>query len=255
MTSWDPAQYDRYAGERLRPALDLIARIPIAPRSIWDLGCGTGSITALLAKRWPEATVGGLDSSPTMLGRAREIPGIEWRLADIASWEPEQPPELIFSNAALHWLDDHATLLPRLAAQVAPGGVLAVQMPRNFDEPSHALLAATAASSRWREAVGHLVRPAPVAEPAEYHHLLSGRFATLDIWETVYFQVLEGEDPVAEWARGTAARPYLDALDGHGEEFMEDYASRLRRAYPRSDDGTTLFPFRRLFLIGVGPIG
>jgi trans-aconitate 2-methyltransferase len=127
--------------------------------------------------------------------------------------------------------------------------VIAIQMPRNFAEPSHTLLAATATSARWRETVGHLVAPSPVAEPAEYHRILSPRFTTIDIWETVYLQILQGEDPIAEWARGTAARPYLDALGSDGEDFMADYATRLRSAYPPVGDGSTLFPFRRLFIV------
>lgn len=254
MTSWDPTQYGRFGDERLRPALDLIARIPTTPVSIWDLGCGTGSITSLLADRWPAAVVHGLDSSPAMLEEARGISGIEWLLGDIESWAPDRPADLLFSNAALQWLGDHELLFPRLAAQVGPGGALAVQMPRNFGEASHTLLAATAASSRWREAVGHLARKAPVAGPADYHRLLADRFTTVDIWETVYFHVLHGEDPVAQWARGTAARPYLDALPGDEDEFMEDYASRLREAYPPGKGGAVLFPFRRLFIIGVDPV-
>jgi trans-aconitate 2-methyltransferase len=249
MTSWDPAQYERYADARLRPASDLIARLHTEPKEVWDLGSGTGSITRLLAERWPQASVHGLDSSSAMLEKARLIPGIEWVLADIALWAPRQPADLIFSNAALHWLGDHDELFPRLAAHLAPGGVIAIQMPRNFAEPSHTLLAATATSARWRETVGHLVAPSPVAEPAEYHRILSPRFTTIDIWETVYLQILQGEDPIAEWARGTAARPYLDALGSDGEDFMADYATRLRSAYPPVGDGSTLFPFRRLFIV------
>lgn len=252
MTTWDPTQYELYADQRLRPALDLIERIQADPAEIWDLGCGTGTITALLAERWPQALVHGLDSSPEMLDRARRIPGIDWVLGDIAGWLPDRPVDLIFSNATLHWLDDHPTLMPRLADHVAVGGVLAIQMPRNFGEPSHTLLAETASSADWKALVGHLVRPAPVAEPANYHRLLADRFEALDIWETTYLQVLRGENPVAEWARGTAARPFLDILDHDGAAFMSDYTDRLRGAYPTLADGSTLLPFKRLFLVGNG---
>lgn len=249
VTSWDPAQYEHYADERNRPALDLIARIPSAPREVWDLGCGTGSITALLAARWPDASIHGLDSSTAMLKKARNLPGIDWVLGDIAEWAPARPADLVFSNAALQWLGDHERLLPRLAAQVAPGGTIAIQMPRNFGDPSHTLLTETARSPRWSGSVGHVVRGTPVAEPAEYHRLLSGSFTTFDIWETVYLQVLHGQNPVVEWVRGTAARPYLDALGSDGEEFLADYAARVSIAYPPLADGSTLFPFRRLFIV------
>ncbi len=251
MTTWDPSQYLRFSDHRLRPAVDLIARIDAAsPDEVWDLGCGTGTITALLAARWPDATVHGLDSSAEMLERARTIDGIDWVEGDIAAWDPSEPADLLFSNAALQWLDDHGGLLPRLVARVRPGGTIAIQMPRNHDGPSHRLLADLARSPRWIDRLGDAIRPVPVAEPAWYHDLLAPLLSDLDVWEVEYLQVLQGEDPVAEWTKGTGARPYLERAGDAADEFMAEYAARLREAYPPRPDGTTLFPFRRLFVVG-----
>jgi trans-aconitate 2-methyltransferase len=247
---WDPGLYEKYAGPRLRPGLDLIARIALAaPRRIADLGCGPGRLTACLAARWTAARITGVDTSPDMLAKAREdYPDISWVEGDIADWSPDEPPDLIFSNAALHWLADHARLLPRLLSALAPGGVLAVQMPRNFDAPSHTLISDVIREGTWSRA---LPMPGePVAAPETYHDILAPHAAGLDIWESTYLQVLEGSDPVLEFVRATALRPVIEALaDGERERFIADYRQRLRAAYPRRADGTTLFPFRRLFIV------
>jgi len=252
MTRWDPGQYLKFADHRLRPALDLLARIPpIAPKSAYDLGCGPGTITRLIAERWPAAEVTGIDSSPDMLAKARDFaPGIAFVEADIAAWEPPAPAGLLFSNATLQWLGDHATLLPRLMSFVAPGGVLAVQMPRNFQAPSHIALAETVEDGPWRERLRPHLRRDPVAEPARYHRWLAPEAAALDIWETEYLHRLEGADPVVEWTRGTALRPFLGALEGaERDRFLDDYRRRVAAAYPPEADGSTLFPFRRLFIV------
>jgi len=250
MPTWDAAQYLRFSDHRLRPAIDLISRIDAEPTQVWDLGCGTGNVTALLAARWPDARVHGLDSSASMLELARAITGIDWVEGDIAAWAPPEATDLVFSNAALQWLGDHAALLPRLVDRLKPGGTLAVQMPRNYDQPSHRLLADVARSPRWAGLLADAIRPVPVAEPAWYHDLLAPLTSELDIWEVEYLQVLHGVDPVAEWTRSTGARPYLEAAGGRAEEFMVEYADRLREAYPPRPDGSTLFPFRRLFIVG-----
>ncbi|MGC4077222.1 MAG: methyltransferase domain-containing protein [Rubrivivax sp.] len=248
---WDPAQYLRFADHRLRPALDLLSRVPGRPKTVVDLGCGAGNVTQALAARWPEAAITGVDGSEAMLAQARQtLPSARWQLADIAGWAPEAPPELIFSNAALHWLPAHTTLLPQLAGLLAPGGTLAVQMPRNHGAPSHTAIADTVHAGPWRTRLEPLLRPAPVAEPAAYYDWLQPLAAALEIWETEYLQPLQGEDPVKEWTKSTALKPLLDALAGaEREAFEADYAARLRTAYPRRADGTTLFPFRRLFIV------
>lgn len=249
--SWDPDRYLCFEAPRLRPALDLMARLPeTAPATVWDLGCGTGHITALLADRFPAATVRGLDSSPDMLSQTPPGTRVEWVEGDIATWAPAEPADLTFSNAALHWVPDHDALFPRLASHLAPGGVLAVQMPRNFDEPSHSLLRELAAAPRWRERTGHIPGPPPVAEPGDYLAWLGPYLSGIDTWETIYTQILEGDDPVARWTRSTAARPYLEAAGDAADDFFAEYAAAVRRAYRRRADGTTLFPFRRLFLVG-----
>ena len=251
-STWDPAQYGRFGQERLQPAHDLLARVPLsAPNAIYDLGCGTGNATALIAARWPQAEVTGVDSSSAMLARARDSSTvIDWVESDIRSWRAPRPADLIVTSAALQWLDGHATLFPSFMSQLAPGGVLAVQMPRNYDAPSHVAMAESAASGPWRERLEAVRGRSPVATPETYYEILSPRARRLDIWETVYMHVLEGEDPVVEWTKATGLRPYLDALDeAERGAFLADYAARLRRAYPSRGDGRTLFPFRRLFIV------
>jgi trans-aconitate 2-methyltransferase len=252
MPTWDPGQYLRFQDDRLRPALDLLARIPLAaPQTVFDLGCGPGNITRLLAERWPEAEVTGIDSSADMLSRAQEeAPGVELVEADIARWSPAAPADLIFSNAALHWLGDHERLLPRLMGLLAPGGVLAVQMPRNHASPAQRAIGQTVVDGPWRGRLACVQGIRPVAEPADYWRILQLLCRHLDIWETDYLHVLEGGDPVAEWTKGTALRPFTDALPaGEREAFVAAYAARVAAAYPREADGRTLFPFRRIFLI------
>jgi trans-aconitate 2-methyltransferase len=250
--AWDPAQYLKFAGPRLRPALDLLQRIDVeAPSSVYDIGAGAGNVTRLIAARWPEARVIGVDSSAEMLAKAAaENPRIEWQEADLAAWRPHQPADIIYSNAALHWLDGHDRLLPGLFAGLAPKGVLAVQMPRNFGARSHTLITETALGGPWRPMLEPLLRPAPVAEPEFYYDLLAPLAATLDIWETEYLQVLDGINPVKEWTKGTWLLPLLAALDEpERSRFEADYGERVAAAYPPRRDGRTLFPFRRMFLI------
>lgn len=254
MMRWDPALYEGFADHRLRPALDLMYRVPLAtPRLVYDLGCGTGRAARLLAERWPEARVVGIDSSTEMLAEASRHGGRpEWRQADVARWQPEAPPDVVFSNAALHWLDDHAGLFPRLFGQVAPGGVLAVQMPRNHHAPTHAAIAELAADPRWAARLAGLVRANPVAEPAAYYDLLAPAASEVDVWETEYQHVLTGEDPVVRWTASTALAPFLQALaEPERGLFRAAYAARMAEAYPRRPDGTVLMPFRRLFMVAV----
>lgn len=249
---WNPEQYLKFAAPRFRPAQDLLARVAVAaPATVYDLGCGAGNVTRMLAQRWPKARIVGVDDSEAMLAQAaREASGIVWQCRSIAEWTPEQPADVIYSNAALHWLSAHEALFPRLMRQLAPGGVLAAQMPRNFGEPSHTLIWETLRAGPWRDRLAHLVRPSPVAPPEYYYDLVAPLASEIDVWETQYLQVLEGRDPVKEWTKGTWLKQFLDALDAADRPaFEEDYARRLREAYPVRPDGRTLFPFRRLFLV------
>ena len=251
---WDPQQYLTFSDHRLRPAIDLLGRVPLSePGRIYDLGCGAGNVSTLLRRRWPGADITGIDSSPQMLDKARDAePSVAFELADLSDWTPPQAPELIYSNAALHWLPDHEVLFPRLFAALPSGGVLAVQMPRNFGAPSHTNIEATINDGPWRDHLAPLWRPAPVAEPRVYHRLLAADSASLDIFEVEYLQRLTGDDPVKEWTKGTWLKPFLEALpEAESALFEEAYAERVRRAYPREADGGTLFPFRRLFIVAV----
>lgn len=254
--AWDPTQYLKFAGQRLRPALDLLARIPLeSPATVVDLGCGTGNVTRHLAGRWPHARITGVDASTEMLAKARAaLPNAEWIEANLADWRPSARVDLIYSNAALHWLPDHDARFPRLLDDLAPGGVLAAQMPRNFGAPSHTSVAAAARAGPWRATLEPLLKPPPAHEPAFYYDLLVAHCSSLDIWETEYLQVLEGEHAVAEWTRGTWLKPFLDALDGALDRewragFEREYVRLVDAAYPRRPDGKTLFPFRRVFMV------
>jgi trans-aconitate 2-methyltransferase len=250
--AWDPAQYLKFADQRLRPAIDLLGRIDLAaPGDVYDLGAGAGNVTRIIKARWPAARVTGVDGSPAMLEKAAAAaPDITWQAGDLAAWQAPRPADLIYSNAALHWIGGHEQVFPRLLASLAPGGVLAVQMPRNFAAPSHTAMAEAARGGPWRARLEPLLRPAPVAEPAFYYDLLAPAAASVDVWETEYLQVLEGRDPVKEWTKGTWLKPLLDALDGpERADFEARYAELVARAYPPRADGRTLFPFRRLFIV------
>lgn len=254
--SWSPDQYLKFADHRLRPALDLLSRIPAEnPETVIDLGCGPGNITEWLKRRWPSARITGVDSSVEMLDSAKaRWPGMAWEKADIGEWLPKVPALVIYSNAALQWLDNHRALFARLYGALAPGGVLAVQMPRNFDQPSHALMRAVAQEGPWREVLSPHLRPSPVADARDYWRMLEPLGAGIDIWECDYLQVLEGEDAVLQWILGSALRPLLAALEADWREaFLADYSARLREAYPRESNGTTLFPFKRLFILATKP--
>jgi trans-aconitate 2-methyltransferase len=250
--AWDPQQYLKFSGHRLRPAVDLLMRIPDFQVSrIADLGAGAGNVTRLIKDRWPDAAIVGVEGSAEMVAAgARAAPDVEWLHQDLGSWHPAQEYDLIYSNAALHWLPDHASLFPSLMEKIEPGGILAVQMPRNFGAPSHLLIAETALNGPWRGKLEHLVTPPPVQEPAFYHDLLAPRSGNIDIWETEYLQVLEGDNPVKEWTKGTWLTRYLDALqDEDKAAFEAAYGKRVLQAYPPNSAGQTLFPFRRLFMI------
>ncbi|HKW93299.1 MAG TPA: methyltransferase domain-containing protein [Methylomirabilota bacterium] len=250
--AWDPAQYLKFADQRLRPAIDLLNRIDLEqPAEVYDLGAGAGNVTRLIKERWPQARVTGVDDSESMLAKAAATaPALTWQQADLASWRAPRPADLIYSNAALHWLPGHERLFPALLAGLAPAGVLAVQMPRNFGAPSHTAISEAARSGPWRARLEPLLRPAPVAEPDFYYGVLVGSVAALDIWETEYLQVLDGPNPVKEWTKGTWLRPLLDALEEPDRgRFEASYAALVARAYPPRADGRTLFPFRRLFIV------
>ena len=252
MAKWDPKQYLAFGRERMQPALDLLARVPLeSPATVYDLGCGPGTVTKVLKARWPQATLAGVDSSEEMLERARaEDPDIDWSAADLNEWRPGAPTDLLYSNAALHWLDDHGSLFPHLMSQLGPGGCLAAQMPRNWHAASHTSITEIVRDGPWRGALEPLLRPNPSAAPDVYYDILAPHAASLEIWETEYCQILEGENPVAEFVKGSQLKRFLDALEEPQRgAFEEAYRERILAAYPKQADGKTLFPFRRLFIL------
>ena len=269
---WDAALYLRFGGERARPFFDLLARVGAElPGYVADMGCGPGNLTALLAERWPAATVCGVDSSPEMVEAARRLvqetvprspapagvgpvatsqaPGLSFMVDDVRHWEPQSLPDVIISNAVLQWVPGHRELLVRWADRLAPDGWLAFQVPGNFDQPSHAIMREMAASARWRPLLRDVELNRQSADPADYAELLSRAGCEVDAWETTYVHILQGEDPVLEWYRGTGLRPVLAALDAErAGDFLAEYGTRVREAYPPSPFGT-IFPFRRVFAV------
>lgn len=250
--AWDPKIYMNFAAERTRPAAELLRRVPMdAPKRVVDLGCGPGNSTALLVERWPDARVTGLDSSQEMLDEARAS-GVraQWALADVATWQPEKPFDVVFSNATLQWVGNHKKLLPRLMNAVVQNGVFAFQVPSNFGEPSHTLMHELANSGPWAAKFKGVRDRAAVLKPDAYFDILEPHAKALDIWETTYIQALEGEDAVFIWMSGTGLRPFANALtDEMRETFLAEYKHRLAKAYPMRASGKTLYPFQRLFAV------
>lgn len=253
---WDPAKYIKFDDHRNRPFFDLTGRIQAErPALVVDLGCGPGNLTASLAGRWPEARVVGLDSSTDMLARAaplaKDFPGLSFEQADIAAWMPAPETDVVVTNAALQWVPGHQDLMRRWLDALRPGSWYAMQVPGNFNAPSHSLMRELAASSRWAGKLDGVLRGGEsVGEPADYLGILLDAGYLADAWETTYQQVLQGPDAVLEWVRGTALRPVVAVLGGDdAQEFEAEYAAALREAYPQGAHGT-VFPFRRIFAVG-----
>lgn len=252
-TTWDPAQYLRFGNERLRPALDLLAQIPLDTAAhVVDLGCGPGNVTPLLKQRFPEADVLGIDGSPDMLTKARAAaPECRFEQGDFNSWVPAEKPDLIYSNAALHWVTDHDVLFPRLISLLASGGVIAIQMPSMHDAPLRALQNEVAQTGPWAPLLANAGFARGLLPTGTYYDIVRPLVAHLDMWETTFLHVLTGENAVTQWAEGSSLRPFLDALPPELKQpFRDAYSEALRPHYPRRADGTTLLPFKRLFIVG-----
>jgi len=251
MTSWNPEEYLQFADERTRPASDLLNNIPLSsPSRVIDLGCGTGNSTALLAARWPAAHLDALDSSDAMLTEARQS-GVSanWMLADLATWNPDATYDVIFSNAAFQWLPDQDKLLPRLMSFVSPKGTFAFQVPSNFNAPSHTILDDLAEETAWKGKLKS-VRRIQQSSASGYYDIMKPHASSVTIWETEYLQVLAGEDAVYRWVSGTSLRPFINVLNSEErEQFIAAYKTKMNIAYPRRSDGTTLFPFQRIFVV------
>ncbi|HYC25995.1 MAG TPA: trans-aconitate 2-methyltransferase [Roseiarcus sp.] len=253
VTEWDVALYLKFEKERVRAATDLLARTPTrAPRRIVDLGCGPGASTHLLSTRFPEADVIGIDSSERMLASARmRLPMLRFEKRDIDAWTPAVAPDLIFANSSLQWLPDHHELIPRLFSFLAPGGALAIQMPDNRQEPSHALMRMVAADGPWVDRLLPIAKTrAVIGAYSDYYRWLRPLGAKLDIWQTTYIHALNGVGELVDWFRGSGLRPFLNPLDEcEREDFIARYMEELAAAYPSEPDGRVLFLYPRLFVI------
>jgi trans-aconitate 2-methyltransferase len=256
MPTWNPNQYLKFVDERTQPCRDLAVRISVpSVQTVVDLGCGPGNSTAVLAARWPNAKFLGIDSSPEMIAAAkRSLPEHDWIVDDIASWADHERRtfDVVFANAALQWVPDHALLYPKLFARVAAGGALAVQVPGNWDAPAHRVMRELAASSGWHPHFPEgAVREWHVHDTAFYYDMLASRASRLDLWETEYIHIMPDTNAIAEWYRGTGLRPFLDALHTETERtrFFNEYCRALAEVYLPRPDGRVLFPFRRLFLV------
>jgi len=252
MARWDDRQYLKFADERTRPARELLARVPLQyAERVVDLGCGPGNSTALLRERWPGARVIGVDSSPEMLERARQdAPDLEWVQADAGSFVAGEELDVLFANALLQWLPQHEQVFRRLFRQLRPGGVLAVQMPHNFAEPSHRWMREL--PGPWSLRTAAVRAQSPVSSSAFYYDLLAGEARSVDLWETRYEHVMADAESIVEWVKGTGLRPYLDVLEStERAQYLAAYTQAIATAYPARRDGKRLFSFPRLFLVAI----
>jgi trans-aconitate 2-methyltransferase len=254
MSDWDARQYLQFEAERTRPAADLLAQVAGGAERVVDLGCGPGNSTEVLVQRFPHAEAIGVDSSEDMLAKARQrLPAVRFEKGDVAEWRPDAAPNIIFANALMQWVPNHIAVMARLLDGLAPGGRLAVQMPDNLDEASHALMRETAALPSF---AAKLAAAASVREPIgafeDYYAALAPRAARVDLWRTTYAHVLAGPAAIVEWVKGTGLRPFLDPLTpAEKAEFLERYGEAIAKAYPPLPDGRALLRFPRLFVVAV----
>ena len=251
--SWNPSHYLKYGDERTRAAVDLLARVRLAaPVKITDLGCGPGNSTQLLSARWPDARVIGVDNSTEMIAAARQaFPAQRWQLADIASWQPELPQDLIFSNAAIQWLPEHQVLMPRLFSQVVPGGALAIQIPSSTYALSRTLIHEISREDRWCDCLEGPRKALTMMPPEFYYDILAPQASFIDIWESEYHHVMPSKSALVDWIASTGLRPFLNALadSDQCDAFLDELRQRVDSVYESRIDGNVLFPFRRTFII------
>lgn len=249
---WAPLDYLKYEEERTRPSRDLLAQIrAVDPKLIVDLGCGPGNSTELLTKRFPDASVVGIDSSSEMLGVARErVPSARFFRMEITEWSPEENVDVIFANAVFQWVPDHLTVIERLLKALRPESVLAIQVPDNLDEPSHALMRKLASSESRKTLFPKPILREKILAPEEYYTRLKPLCKKANLWRTDYLHPLRGPEAIVEMVKSTGLNPYLRQLsEGDREYFLEDYQAEIAKAYPVLFDGTVLFKFPRFFLV------
>jgi trans-aconitate 2-methyltransferase len=252
--SWSAKQYVAFEDERTRPARDLLAAIPpIEARAAIDIGCGPGNSTELLVERFTSSTVRGVDSSTDMIEAARKrLPQVKFDTVDIGTWSDKGPFDVIFANAVLQWLPDHATLLPSLAARLNEGGSLAIQMPDNLNEPSHRLMREVAADGPWASKLADAAgQRTEMASASDYYSMLRPHCSRVDVWRTTYHHPLAGgASGVVEWFKGSGLRPFLEPLgDAEKAQYLKQYHAAIEQAYPALSDGSVLLPFPRLFIV------
>ncbi|MDO9417234.1 trans-aconitate 2-methyltransferase [Pararhizobium sp.] len=253
--AWSASQYLKFENERTRPARDLLDQVPQLPKGgLYDLGCGPGNSTELIARRFPGEPVTGIDSDDDMLAAAKKrLPELEFLKADIGGWTPPAPAALLYANALFQWIPDHLGVLVRLMDGLSPAGVLAVQMPDNLDADSHRLMEDMARSPRWRQFYdGFTLARATLPAPSAYIERLGGKAAFVTVWHTTYYHQLDNAASIVEWVKGTGLRPYLDHLPPETRDgYLADYLAEITSAYPAMADGRVLLPFKRLFVVAV----
>ena len=253
MADWNPALYSRFEDERTRPARELLARVPLDKATlVVDLGCGPGNSTELLVRRYPGAEVLGVDNSPAMLESARQrLPAVRFEQADIETWQPPRAPDLIYANAALQWVPGHEQLFPRLLALLAPGGVLAVQMPDNHEEPTHRAMREVGALPQFAAAIGDpaRLRP-PMLTVQQYYDLVAREAGEVDVWHTIYQHRMASPAAIVEWVSATGLKPFVARLaEGQREAYLAQYEQRIAQSYPPRSDGRLLLAFPRVFIV------
>ncbi len=250
---WNPELYRRFEDERTRPARELLARVPLAARQrVSDLGCGPGNSTERLVERFPGAEVIGTDNSEPMLVSARKrLPNSRFELSDIGAWQPERAADLIYSNAALQWVGDHESLIPRLLSLLVPGGVLALQMPDNREEPTHRSMREVAGLAPWSALIGDAAKVrTKILAITDYYDLLAPGSAEVDVWRTAYQHPMDSPGKIVEWVSGTGLKPFVDPLpEAQRQGFLAEYESRIAKAYPKRADGKLLLAFPRMFIV------
>lgn len=253
MEAWNASHYLKYGDQRTRAAIDLSVRIQLeSPQTVVDLGCGPGNSTQILHRRWPGADVLGIDNSATMIAAARQsYPSQNWQQADIVSWNPDQPYDLVFSNAALQWIPNHEHLIPRVFSIVGPGGALAFQVPSRTFARVRELVHEVSHNPKWDDRMQAARSSLTMERPSFYYDRLAGPGVTLDIWETDYLHVMESPQAIIDWMSSTGLRPFFAALDGEQErgEFLAELNRLVTESYETRPDGKVLFPFCRTFVI------
>lgn len=254
---WSAAQYLKFEEERTRPSRDLLSQVPLkAPTSIIDLGCGPGNSTAVLAHRFPEAQIQGIDSSADMIEKAKKtLPNVEFSLGDLTTYVPKGPADLLFSNAVFHWLPqkERINIIANLIKSQRSGGVFAFQVPDNFSEPSHAAMRFVAEQEPWAATLSSLHPELPQFQsPQELYNQLQPLCSSINIWHTYYYHILEDHQAIVEWVKGTGLKPFIDPLsEKERESFLEAYLSRLQDVYPSAYDGKVFLRYPRLFMVAV----